>query len=97
MVSVAMRDKKGRFYVANLVLIDDIYYYFDSTLETQIYVDSGEDEEFVLCCAGLGTEKYERFFKPISLLDYNFQLPNVEVPNNIAKKDIDISLITGIK
>lgn len=95
--NVAMKDKKGRFYVANLVLIDDIYYYFDSTLETQIYVDSGEDEEFVLCCAGLGTEKYERFFKPVSLLDYDFELPNVEIPTNIAKKDIDISLITGIK
>ena len=95
--NVAMKDKKGRFYVANLVLIDDIYYYFDSTLETQIFVDSGEDEEFELCCAGLGTEKYERFFKPVSLLDYDFELPNVEIPTNIAKKDIDISLITGIK
>ena len=95
--NVAMKDKKGRFYVANLVLIDDIYYYFDSTLETQIFVDSGEDEEFILCCAGLGTEKYERFFKPVSLLDYDFELPNVEIPTNIAKKDIDISLITGIK
>lgn len=95
--NVAMKDKKGRFYVANLVLIDDIYYYFDSTLETQIFVDSGEDEEFILCCAGLGTEKYEKFFKPVSLLDYDFELPNVEIPTNIAKKDIDISLITGIK
>ena len=25
------------------------------------------------------------------------ELPNVEMPTNIAKKDIDISLITGIK
>ena len=94
---VAMQDSKGKFYVSNILMIDEVYYYFDVTLDADIYMESKEDEELELCCAGLGTEKYERFFKPVSLLDYNFELPNVEMPTNIAKKDIDISLITGIK
>lgn len=95
--NVALKDKKNRFYVSNLLLVDDVYYYFDVTLENEIYDGSSEGEDFVLCCAGLGTKKYEKYFKPVSLLDYNCKLPNEKLPKNIAKDDIDISLITGIK
>lgn len=94
---VAMQDNKGKFYVSNLLMIDDLYYYFDVTLDADIYLESKEDEELELCCAGLGRKKYEKYFRPISILDFDVTLPNAEIPTNISKDDIDISIIKEIK
>ena len=63
--TVAMQDSKGLFYVSNLVLLGEEYYYFDVTLDIEVYLDSGEDEDLVLCCAGVGKEKYERYLYSI--------------------------------
>ena len=93
---VVMMDKDGKFYVSNLVLIEDLYYYFDVTMETELYFKSNE-EEFVLSCAGIGKEKYENYFKPISLLDFDVSLPNESLPFNISKDSIDSSVISEIK
>lgn len=86
--AVAMQDNKGLFYVSNLVLIGNEYYYFDVTLDTEVYLESDEDEELKLCCAGLGKEKYERYFKPVAILEYDPKVPNRELPSNIAIEDI---------
>lgn len=95
--TVAMQDSKGLFYVANLLLIGEEYYYFDVTLDIEVYLESHEDEELKLCCAGLGKEKYESYFKPVSLLEYDPKVPNRELPSNIALKDIDLSIIEDFK
>lgn len=94
---VAMQDNKGNFYVSNLLMIDELYYYFDVTLDADIYLESKEDEELELCCAGLGRKKYEKYFKPISLLDFDTTVPNEAVPANISRDDIDSSVIKEIK
>ena len=94
--AVAMQDSKGFFYVSNLVLIGNEYYYFDVTLDTEVYLESNEEDELVLCCAGLGKEKYENYFKPVSILEYDPKIPNRELPDNIASKDIDLSKVSGI-
>ena len=93
---VAMMDKMGKFYVSNLVLINDKYYYFDVTLDLEIYLSS-EDEELELCCAGLGRKKYEKYFRPVSLLEFDTTVPNNPVPDNISIDDIDAAIIRGIK
>lgn len=95
--TVAMKDSKNKFYVSNLLLIDDDYYYFDVTLDTEVYLESKEDSEFVLCCAGVGRARYEKYFKPIALLDFDVNIPNKPLPDNIAVNDIDLSIIKEIK
>ena len=94
---VAMQDSKGKFYVSNILMIDEVYYYFDVTLDADIYLESKEDEELELCCAGLGRKKYEKYFKPISLLDFDTSVPNEPVPANISRDDIDSTIIRDIK
>lgn len=94
---VAMQDSKGKFYVSNLLMIDDLYYYFDVTLDADIFLESKEEDELELCCAGLGRKKYEKYFKPISLLDFDTNVPNEPVPANISKDDIDSSIIREVK
>ena len=87
-----------RNYLTNyLIFIDELYYYFDVTLDADIYLESKEDEELELCCAGLGRKKYEKYFKPISLLDFDTTEPNEAVPANISRDDIDSSIIREIK
>ncbi len=96
-LNVVLKLEDSSFYVANLVLIGDEYYYFDVTLEKELFRDNGSNvEEFVLCCGALGKESYEQFFKPLCLLDFNDRLaPNI-LPNNIATKDIDIDLVNKL-
>ena len=95
--TVAMKDSKNKFYVSNLLLIDDDYYYFDVTLDTDVYLEAKEEDEFVLCCAGVGKARYEKYFKPIALLDFDVNVPNKPLPENIAVNDIDLSIIKEIK
>ena len=73
--------------------LSKVYY----CLDADIYLESKEDEELELCCAGLGRKKYEKYFKPISLLDFDTTVPNEAVPANISKDDIDSSVIREIK
>ena len=96
-LNVAMKSEDGQFYVSNLVLIDENYYYFDVTLETVVYQDNKvNDDEFVLCCGALGRRSYEQFFKPLCILDFNNSLGESKLPNNIAMDDIDIDLVNKL-
>lgn len=96
-LSVAMKLKDSSYYVANLVLIENDYYYFDVTLEKEIFKGNGANiENFVLCCGALGSESYEQFFKPLCLIDFNDRLAPNNLPNNISVKDLDIDLVNKL-
>lgn len=96
-LAVAMKDEQGEYYVSNLVLIDNEYYYFDVTLEMAVYQDNGSNpQNFVLCCGGLGKKSYEQFFKPLCLIDFKNNEGDLSLPKNISKEDIDIDIINKI-
>lgn len=91
---VAAKSEDGQFYVTNLVLINNEYYYFDVTLEMLVYQENGAKEnEFVLCCGALGRKSYEQFFKPLCILDFNDKLSESRLPSNISRDDIDIDIV----
>lgn len=87
---VILKDQDEQFHVANIVLIDDLYYYFDLSIERSIYIDN-KDNSFVFCCSGIGSENYEKFFKPLCLLSLNNE--SDKVPKNISNNDIDFRLL----
>ena len=96
-LSVILKDESENYYVSNLVLIGDQYYYFDSTLETAVFIDNGADmNNFVLCCAALGSGSYEQFFTPLFLVDFNKKIMESTIPTIISKIDIDIDLVNKI-
>ena len=94
--TVALKDEEENFYMANLVLIGDKYYYFDVSLEKDIYLENSTHNIFVLCCAALGRENYEKYFKPLCLIDLDDDSKKSEVPNNIAEKDYDVESIKDL-
>jgi len=93
-LNVGAKDENGDFYVTNLVLLDNDYYYFDVNLERDIYEDS--DDELILCCAGIGSERYNRFFQPLCILNYNNTGKEEVLPKNIAKEDLDIEYVNSL-
>lgn len=96
-LNVALMNEDGQYYVANLVLIDGEYYYFDVTLEMAVFQDNGSKlEDFVLCCGALGKTSYEQFFTPLCIIDFNEKLGESILPNNIAFTDIDIDLVNKL-
>lgn len=96
-LNVVLKIQDGNFYVANLVLIGKEYYFFDLTLEKEIFKDNGKDiENFILCCAALGKNSYTQFFKPLCLIDFNDCLGPNELPKNISSDDIDIDLLNKL-
>jgi len=96
-LSVALIDESNEYYIANLVLINDDYYYFDTTLEHTVFLENGgELKNFVLCCGALGKSSYEQFFKPVSLVDFHDNNNTNELPSNIARLDIDIDLVNKL-
>jgi hypothetical protein len=96
-LNVAFKDEFGKYYVSNLVLIGDEYYYFDTTLEKDVFVENGSDlSKFILCAAALGRKNYEEFFKPLCLIDFQDSLAENLLPDNIAVNDIDIDIVNRI-
>ena len=96
-LNVALKDESGNYYLSNLVLIGNEYYYFDVTLEHSVFIENGgEIRNFVLCCGALGRGSYEQFFKPMCLIDFHNKLAENELPDNIARLDIDIDLVNKI-
>lgn len=94
---VVLKLQDASFYVANLVLIGNYYYFFDLSLEKEIYADNGKDKEkFILCCAALGKNSYTQFFKPLCLIDFNDRMAPNELPKNISVEDIDIDLLNKL-
>ncbi len=93
--NVGLKDENDEFYMANLVLLGNEYYYFDSSLEKEIYEEEKEEniEEFSLCCAGLGKKSYESFFTPVVTFSFQNQGKKGLVPKNIALEDISMEKI----
>ena len=96
-LNIGAKDENGDFYVTNLVLIGDKYYYFDVNLDREILETEDEDEELVLCCAGIGYDRYTQYFTPLSILNYNNTGVDVELPTNVAKDDFDIDYINSLR
>ncbi len=95
--NVVLKLQDNAFYVANLVLIGKDYYFFDLTLEREIFRDNGENiENFILCCAALGKNSYTQFFKPLCVIDFNDILGPSMLPKNISTEDIDIDLLNKL-
>ena len=95
--NVILKLQDSSFYMANLVLIGNYYYYFDVTLEKEIFKDNGSDDDnFILCCAALGKNSYNQFFTPLSLVDFKDKLAPTELPKNISVEDIDIDLLNKL-
>ena len=96
-LSVAFKDEFGKYYVSNLVLIGEEYYYFDSTLEKDVFIENGSDDsKFILCAAALGRNNYEQFFKPLCVIDFRDALAENSLPYNIAVNDLDIEIVNRI-
>lgn len=96
-LNVAFKDDLGKYYVSNLVLIGDEYYYFDVTLEKDVYLENGADKDkFVLCSAALGRGSYEQFFIPLCLIDFHDVLAENMLPTNISVTDIDIDIVNKV-
>lgn len=96
-LNVVFKSEDAGFYVANLVLIGREYYYFDVTLEKEIFKENGSDvNNFIICCGAMGKESYEKFFKPLCLIDFNDRLAPNKLPVNISKIDIDIDLVNKL-
>ena len=94
---VTLKLQDASFYVANLVLIGNYYYFFDLTLEREIFKDNGRDtKDFILCCAALGKNSYTQFFKPLCLIDFDNKMAPNELPKNISNEDIDIDLLNKL-
>lgn len=96
-LNVVLKLQDASFYVANLVLVGDEYYYFDVTLEREIYRKNGiKENDLILCAAALGKESYEQFFKPLCLIDFDDRLAPNNLPINISRRDIDIDLVSKL-
>ncbi len=96
-LNVVLKLQDNSFYLANLVLIGKDYYFFDLTLEKEIFKDNGNDvDNFILCCAALGKTSYTQFFKPLCVIDFNDILSPSILPKNISTEDIDIDLLNKL-
>ena len=91
---VVLRDNDEKVHVANLVKIDNLYYYFDLSIERSISTDR-KTKNFVMCCSGIGRKNYEKFFKPISVLNVGND-ETIELPSDIADDDIDFYTLNCI-
>lgn len=94
-LNVGAKDENNEFYITNLVLIGNKYYYFDVNLEREIYLDA-DNEDINLCCAGLGSDRYYNYFNPLCVLNYNNTGKEMELPKNISKVDLDITVINNL-
>ena len=87
-------------YAPIYTLTEDYYDtqpYFDVTLEKEIFKENGSDvNNFIICCGAMGKESYEKFFKPLCLIDFNDRLAPNKLPVNISKIDIDIDLVNKL-
>ena len=88
---VILKNGEGKFHIANIALIDNLYYYFDLGIEKSIYIDR-DDDNFVFCCSGIGSDNYYKFFEPVCLLSLNSE-EKEQIPDNISSADIDFQLL----
>lgn len=81
-----LSNENGAEHAANIVELDGMYYFFDTTLESTIYHENSQytDGKILLCCAGLGIEDYCPYYTPLVVLPSNALDPVRELPENMA-------------
>ena len=81
-------------HASNIVKLDDSYYFFDSTLEQSCFLQATKDnEDYTLCCAGLGIKEYSRVYAPMGIFRA-VSLPLLPLPDNIAQSRIPLEVIS---
>ena len=93
---IACNDEDGNYYLTNIVNINDYYYYFDPCLEKSVYEErlrNNPNEIFRLCCAGIGTQEYCKYFKPLAVFDIDKVMESTALPDNISDDTLDLGII----
>lgn len=83
----------GVVHMANLVLLGGYYFYFDTTMDAELYKDNNSSE---LHYAGLGSEDYEIIYKADSIIPFNLLEPPTSVPENISEISIPQEIINKL-
>ncbi|MDE6284526.1 MAG: hypothetical protein K2M17_02175 [Bacilli bacterium] len=91
---VGLISAKGGMHMANLVLLDGEYYFFDPRNEQALFEKKNVSaDEICLCFAGLGSNEYCEYFKPKVIVPRNIFDEVKEIPDNIAKERIPYIII----
>ena len=94
-LNIETKDINDNLYVTNLVLIGNKYYYFDSTLDKELY-EEDNDEDFILSVAGIGKKLYEKFFTPINIVNLDNNKRVSSLPKNISDSDLDVTTLNKL-
>jgi hypothetical protein len=88
----------GEYHAANIVELDNEYYFFDSTLEKNIYIENYNKTkgQLILCCAGLGKKEYLQFYTPNGILPDNPFDDVRDIPGNIALSRIPAKIVNNL-
>lgn len=88
---------KKENHSANLIKLYGSYYYFDPTIEGILYKDSVQKGgKFIMSCAGMGSDFYEKWYKPTVIVPEKMFTEMIPVPQNIAKESIPSDMIARI-
>lgn len=90
-VGLTVNSETGGFHMANIVFLNGEWYYFDTTLEGTIRRDNS-DKDLVLCCAGLGSEEYCRYYTPQCIVRKN---ETCQLPGNISTENIPFPVVNS--
>lgn len=91
---VALVNKNtGVVHMANLVLLGEYYFYFDTTMDAELFKDNKSLE---LHYAALGSEEYESIYKPDSIIPLNLLEPPASIPENISTISIPQEIINKL-
>ena len=94
---ILARSKNGTPHVANIARIGKEYFFFDTTLERSIYEEQGENpDEMLFCCAALGKEDFNRFYKPVEVLNDDLDKPAVPFPTAMAEESMPRQLVDSV-
>lgn len=95
-VIVILKSRTGGKHVSTIVKLEDNkYYYFDPTLERSIFEEqAGTPEELYLYSAAVGSEEYEKMYKPTKVIASKEQTS--EIMNNMADKSLSKFLVNSI-
>lgn len=87
--TVGLTTEETSLHMANIVLLNGEWYFFDVTLEIAIRNDN-LDQNLVLCCAGLGSQDYCQYYTPQCIVRRDGLLA---VPENISDERIPVQVV----